>query len=171
MLELQAQRAPVVLQPAQFTFEELALPAQLAALLLGARRNANGFEFVRVPFPMTREAHAQFARIEPIILAPSFQRQAHGRGHERVRPGRDQFVVQRVAKATRFVHGMHFVSCGALFLDPGEQLRAGELLRGRKGAPIALDGRDDVVEIHIQPQREDVAPRRQRSIAFGLELR
>ena len=37
VLEFEAQRAPVVFQPAQFALEKLALPPRLAPLLLGRR--------------------------------------------------------------------------------------------------------------------------------------
>ena len=62
MFKLDAQRAAVVLQPVQFVFEELTLSAQLPALLLGARGNANGFELMGVAIEMTRASRTHSSR-------------------------------------------------------------------------------------------------------------
>src|SRR5436190_11216384 len=76
-------------------------------------------------------------------------------------------MMERVAKATRLINGMHFVPRGDLLLDPIQQPRTGQLLRQRDGSPLALHGRDDEVQIHIQPQLEDVA---HRSVASGWRV-
>jgi hypothetical protein len=151
---------------------ELALPAQFAPLLLLGFGNANGL-LVGVAVEMTRQAHAQFPRIEPIILAPPLGREPHGRGHDRVRAGRDQGMMERVAKAARLIHGVDGVARGHLLLDPVQEPAARELLRQRDRAAITLEGRDDEVQIHIQPQLEDVArgPGRRRDRRYcGIAL-
>jgi len=62
MLELGLQRPPMILETAQLTFPELALPAQFTPLLFRQTRDANGLQLVLVPLQMAREPHAQLAR-------------------------------------------------------------------------------------------------------------
>ena len=63
MLVLDAQRATVVVQSAQFSEPELALAAQFASLLFGARGNPDRPQLACVPVQVTRKPHAQFGRI------------------------------------------------------------------------------------------------------------
>jgi hypothetical protein len=109
-----------------------------------------------MPVEITGEPHAKFPRIEPVVLAPPFQTQTHRRGHQGVRTRLDELFVQRVAEAATFRDGADAVPGGNFFFHPGDELRAGKLLRRGNRAVIALDGRDDVAQIHIQPQLEDV---------------
>jgi len=75
-------------------------------------------------------------------------------------------LVQRVTKATRLIDRVHRVTRRDFLLHPLHEPRAGELLRQSDGPALALDGRDDVVQVHIQAQREDVARRPHWRIAL-----
>ena len=124
MLELHAQGAPVVLQPAHLAHKEVTLPAQLAPLLLLRCRNADRLQLMRVAVEVTREPHAKFTRIQTVVLALAFRGQAHGCGDDGVRPHGDQRVMERIAKAAGFVDGVHHVSGSRLLLHPGDKSRA-----------------------------------------------
>jgi hypothetical protein len=157
VFELDAQGPAVIFQTAHLPFPELPLPAQLASLLLGPAGDADGPQLVGVAIEMTGQAHAQLARIEPIVLAPALRRQAQRRGHQRVRPRRTEFLVQGVAEATGFIDGVHGVAGLDLLAHPGDELGAGKFGGGFDRAVIALAGGDHEVQVHIQAQLEDVA--------------
>ena len=107
---------------------------------------------------MAREPHTQLARIQAIILAAcSLGGQPHGRGDERVRARGHQRVMETVAKATGLVDRVHGVAGAHFLLDPGDEAGAGKLLGQSDRAAVALDGRDDVAQVHIQPQLEHLA--------------
>jgi hypothetical protein len=110
-----------------------------------------------VAIEMAREPHAKLSRVHAVVLAPALGGQLQGRGDDGVRARGSEGVVQGVTKAARFIHRVDFMARGDLLLHPGDELRAGELLRQRDGAPLALDGGDDRAHVHVQAQLENMA--------------
>ena len=159
MFELDPQRASIVLKPAQFLFEEFALPPKFAPLLFLGAGDANRFEFVPVPIQISRQPHAQFTRIHAIILASTLQRMTHRSSDKRMRTGRHQFTVQRVTKTARLINGMNRVPGPHLRLDPAKQSCAGKALRPLDFTCVTLDRCHGLVQIHIQTKLEDSLPR------------
>lgn len=128
----------------------------LEPLPLGRRRDADGPQLVRVASQVPGQPHAQLPRVQPVVLAPPLGTEPHGRGDQRHRSRRREFLVQRVAEAARLIHRVDGVPRRGLFPHPLHQLGPRELLRGLERAVIALDRRDAVVQVHVQPQHEAV---------------
>jgi hypothetical protein len=116
----------------------------------------------------------QRATPRPVILAAALQTQAHRRGDQTLRARRRELFVQRVAEAAAFIHCAHGVPGQYFFLHPRHELRPGVFARWGDHALIALDGRDDVAQVHVQAQRVDlshcglVSRRRKIIVGFGM---
>ena len=159
MFVFQAESASVVFKPTELLSPELTLATIFAALLFGHRRHADGGEFIFVAVEVTGEAHAEFARIEPVVLAAALRVQTCGSDDQGVCPGGDQFAMQRIAKTAALVNGMHGVASCDSFFDPGDEWRASHLLGGLDRAVIALDGHDAEIQIDVDADLEYVLDR------------
>ena len=106
----------------------------------------------------------------PIVLTPALRRMTHRSGHERMRPGHHQFMMQRVAKTARLINAMDRMPSVHLGPNPVEQSCAGEALPSLDVASAAMDRRHRIIQIHIQAKLENLPRSRIVTSHRGVRL-
>ena len=100
---------------------------------LGKVSCSNSIRSARPWFSNRRSSRLKNSRCRPssrhpIVLTPALRRMTHRSGHERMRPGHHQFMMQRVAKTARLINAMDRMPSVHLGPNPVEQSCAGEAL-------------------------------------------
>jgi hypothetical protein len=130
--------------------QELPPPRPFPPVLFLFGGDPDGRQFILIASHKTGQAQAQRPGIELVRFALAVE--GDGRDEKTLRPGRDQFAVQRETEAATFLHAENLEPLGHPLPDLLEELLPRELARGQGRGVIALGHGHDELQMHVQAE-------------------